>query len=448
MQLFVLNRFLCLVRFQVYTAKSLFVGGKSGETFDDDDIQLQRLSDVVNETIETKTKDNLLSTSTAAPPSVSSFFSFKTLNLLPFPKRHFNLESTEDDFDNEIESSDVFEIEVPMIGSEYMRIEKDHQADDDLKTSEDVDESKGFVKVDIFTEQPTSDIYTTQTLKEDIVTFSSNFQASNEENTQPTTQQNDVEDTTQPITTSTASSLPFIDGNEETTELNEENYIESFQTIESKLMEHWKPAYDSLIDEGSRETAIESKTFTLASDEARRLIFPFNVKILVNNENDKRSCKTKKSCHQISFSQRNTRDIDPQSYLDYSGEDSRFKSETDEFFKQPDEMKARNARRADDILNFLPSVKRLPVKKLEKPAFIQRLENESSLERSERIDKHLNDLTRFVSVWAQVDKFVSDRTREIIKKVAHLSGDSDYDDVYVGSRRRIATRRANDDPFT
>lgn len=444
-----LNRFLCLVRFQVYTAKSLFVGGKSGETFDDD-AQLQRLSDVVNETVETKTKDNLLSTSTAAPPNIASFFSFKTLNLLPIPKLNFNVESSEDDYDNEIGSSDVFEIEVPMIGSEYIRIEKSHQTDDDLKNSEDVDDSKGFVEIDVFTLKPTSDIYSKQTPRNDIVTFSSDFQTSNDETTQETTHQNDIAATPQAITETSiqTTSPPFIvDLHEETNELNDDNYIESFQTVKSKLMERWKPAYD-MLTEGSVESAVESRAFTLASDEARRLKFPFNVKIVVNNEDEKRSCKSKKSCHQVSFSQRKTRDIDPHFYVDYSGEDPSFKTETDRFFKLPDEMKARNARRADDIMSFLPPPSGFPVKKLEKPAFIKRLENESSLERSERIDKHLNDLTRFVSVWAQVDKFVSDRTREIIKKVAHLSGDTDYDDVHLGSRRRIETRRANDDPFT
>lgn len=445
MQLFVLNRFLCLVRFQVYTAKSLFVGGKSGETFNDD-FQLQRLSDVVNVPIETEIKVNLLSTSTAAPPGIASFFNFKTLNLLPFPQRNFNLESAEDDFDNEIESSDVIEIEVPMIGSEYVRNKKDHQIDDVLNGNEAVGDSKSFFEVDISTEKPTSDIYSTHTTKDAFVTFSSDFQTSpNDETTQETTHQNDIVVSSQFIPETLTQTTPSpidVSENEETRELNEDNYIESFQTIESKLMEQWKPAYNMMHD-GS----FESKLFTLASDKARRPRFPFNVKIVVNNEDEKRSCKSKKSCNQVSFSQRNTREIDPKFYVDYSGEDSGFESGTDRFFELPDELRARNARRADDR-GFLPLPSPLPIQRMKKPAFIERLENESSLERSERIDKQLNDLSRFVSVWAQVDKFVSDRTREIIKKVAHLSGDSDYDDFVVGSKRRIETRRANDDPFT
>jgi hypothetical protein len=210
-------------------------------------------------------------------------------------------------------------------------------------------------------------------------------------------------------------------------------------------MEQWKAA-DSLID-----ASLEIESFTTERPRVHPK-FPFNVKILVNNEEERKSCKSKTSCSQVSFAGSKQRDIDPQFYTDDSDEDLYFRMVPGRYGDEQNEIRTKNAKRAaNDMITPaprypIPTVRGIP---LRKPDFIEKLENESSLERSERVNKNLDNLMRFISVWAQVDKFVSDRARSAIKRIAYLT--DDYDDSLLGSRRRvdrIDPKRAIDEPFT
>lgn len=400
-----LSLFFC-VHFQVYTAKSLSVG----ETFDD--VQLQPLSDVANETIRSEIKSSSLPFTTT--PRISSLFDFGRL-------MRKAVESLEDDINNEIENGDVIEIEVPVIGSEFMRRQQH-----DVEATEAVDNAKGYAEMDFFSTPSAFDVYTTEATRDNTVAFFGDFQTApsdeaGSQNTLETATRNFVE-TSASVDVHTKSDADI-------------------QSVESKLMEQWK-ATDVMID-----GPFESEMFTVRS--RTRPKYPFNVKIVVNNEDEKKSCRSKTSCSQVNFA-RSKQSLERQFYADYSDEDLFFLSEDDRYFQLENEMRPRNARRAaaDDMITPAP---RLPpfrgLQGVKKPGFIERLENESSLERSERINKNLDGLMRFISVWAQVDKFVSERARSAIKRVAYLTGD-DYDDEVVGSRKRVATKKAVDAPFT
>lgn len=399
-----------LFAFQVYTAKSLSVA-KSGETFDD--VQLQPLSDV--ETIEAEIEAN--SQPAATTPRTSSLFNFDSLNIFRMRKA---MESSEDDIYNEIEKSDVIEIEVPVIGIEYIR--KHHiSVENQLEV---VDNRKGYTETDIFTTPPTFDLSTAEAERDDVLTFSQHSQGS-------PSQESTVESSIETTTTEPEALSPTEDD-----DVTTKSTLDVIQSVESKLME--QP--DEMIDDDFPE----SEMFTMKS--RARPKYPFNVKIVVNNEDEKKSCRSKTSCSQVSFS-RPKHDIDRQFYSDYSDEDLLYRPEFDRYFEMANNLRPRNARRAaDDRVTPAP---RIPsMRGLKKPSFVERLENESSLERSERVNKNLDSLMRFVSVFAHVDKFVSDRVRSTIKRIAHLTGD-DYDDMSLGSaKRRSGTKRMADEPFT
>lgn len=384
--------------------------GKSGETFDE--AQLQRLSDDTNGTTKSDIK---LKPSTTM--RISTLFNFKRFGIA---------ESSEDDFDNEIEKSDVIEIEVPVIGSEFLRR---NYEDNELKVDDD-DSLEKFGET--MTTTTSSDIFVDETSSDDGLTFSNDFQASP---SHTTTYKNALETTTQANDAETS----------ETTTKSEEidsHTADDIQSVESKLMEQRK-ATDNMID-----SSLEREVFTTVKPRIRPK-FPFNVKIIVNNEEERKSCKSKTSCSQVSFAGTKQRDIDPQFYVDYDDEDLFFQSEPDRYYQQTNELRPRNARRADD--EMVTPAPRIPPftqgRAFRKPAFIERLENESSLERSERVNKNLDNLMRFISVWAQVDKFVSDRARGAVKKIAYLAGD-DYDEPFLGSKRRVDRAEHPRDPFT
>lgn len=391
--------------------------GKSGETFND--TELQRLSDDANETIAAWIKVNQLP-AVSSPPRISSLFNFNKLNLLPARN---TMESDEDEA-KEIENVDVIEIEVPVIGNEFMRKRKEsdkEEADAELATSKD---AQNPTEINIFV---TSDLSVITTESHDILTFPTDVQTFDND---ATSFENVIETTTHAAGTET---LPAGD------EATEESQTDDIQSVESKLMEQWK-ADDNMIDGSS-----ESKMFTIQSRAYPK--YPFNVKIVVNNEDEWRSCKSKTSCSQVSFARSKNTDIDPEFYVDYSDEDLFFKSEPDRYFKMANELRPRNARRAADDM-FTPAPRFPPLRGIKKPSFLERLEQESSLERSERINKNIDGLMRFISVWAQVDRFVSDRTRGAIKRIAYLAGDDDYADDSLGSKQRKETKRMVADPFT
>lgn len=378
---------------------------KSGENFDD--AQLQPLSDV--ETIKPEIKD-----SAATTPRTSSLFNFDGLNGI-FRMRK-TIESSEDDINNEIEKSDVIVIEVPVIGSEFMGKQKQH-------------ENEALAEIDIFTTPSTFDLSTADAVRDDGLTFPPHSQGSPSQ--EPTTES--------ALETTTAADLDTtlpVDNVETTTELN----VEEIQSVESELMEQWRSVDGGMIDDDFPE----SEMFTMESRARPR--YPFNVKIVVNNEDEKKSCRSKTSCSQVSFS-RPRLDIDRQFYSDYSDEDLFLHPEVNRYFEIANDMRTRNTRRAADDM-ITPAPRFPPIRGIKKPSFIERLESESSLERSERINKNLDGLMRFISVWAQVDKFVSERARSAIRRVAYMTGD-DYDDFTLGSpKKRASSKRMIDEPFT
>jgi hypothetical protein len=420
-----LNRCFFWTSFQVYTAKSLSVG-KSGETFDD--VQLQSLSDVVNETIVTEIKTN-------PPPRISSLFNFNKLNRLKL-----DIESLEDDMNNEIEKGDVIEIEVPVIGSDFARMRK-YRESSELEVNEDVEiNAKGYAEIDILTTSTTttSDLLQTEAESDDTLTFLPDFQASPSDETGF---KNDLE---------TASQTEFEISSTTTKSAESATKSKTFdesdiQSVESKLMEQWKVPDTDIIDDDS----FESEMYTIRTQRPK---FPFNVKIVVNNDDERKSCKSKSSCQQVSFTRSKLRDIDPQYYSDYSDEDLSFQAANVRYSEKQNELRTRNARRAADDLGFLtPAPRFQPFQPIKKPGFIERLENESSLERSERLNKGLDDFMKFISIWAQVDRFVSDRARSTVQRLVHVTGD-DYGDDFVGSRhrssRKESAKRTIDEPFT
>jgi hypothetical protein len=409
------------VRFQVYTAKSLCVG-KSGETHDD--AQLQLVSDVGEGTIEAETATvNPLSSTT--PRAASSFLA--GLGRLQLPLSIMKMmESSEDDEVNEIEA---IEIELPIIEDFGRRKYHENQnRDEDVNAAISVD-------VDDFTTQPAADLLTT---RDDSVAFTtSSLAASND----ATFDQNADEVSARAY----GARFPPASSDEAESYWREESSrLEEIQSVESKLMEQWKAADESMSDLQRFESeAIAFKPSRL------RLRFPFNVKIIVNNDDASKSCKTKKSCSQVRFAELS--ELDPiYDSADDSDEDLFFQAEPERYYDVPNRLGARNARRAaDDMSMYTPAPRYPPMQALKKPGWVEQLENESSLERSERVNKGLDNLMNFVSMWAQVDKFVSDRTRGVVKKLAYLASGDDYDEPLVGSRKRVDSRRSvHDEPFT
>lgn len=400
------------VRFQVYTTKSLYVGETSGETFD-------RLSDVAEDTIGSEIKSSEQPAETT--PRISSLFNFEKLNLLPL---RITMESSEDDMNNEIDNGDVIEIRVPVIGSEYMTRHHDTTREDD-KT-----------EIDVLTTSTTFDLSRPKTER---LTFANDFRAVP---SRTTTYQNRFETTTQTY----FETLPTRDA------VNTKYEFDDIQSVESKLMEQWKAAEEM-------DDSFESELFTVKSHVYPK--YPFNVKIVVNNDDTKKSCKSKKSCNQVNVARFNRRDIDPQFYSDDSDEDLFFQSRPERYYDMANELRSRSARRAQDDMNpFLPITPAprappfpafTPFPGLKVPNFIEQLQKESSVERSERVNNNIDGLMKFISVWAQVDKFLGDRARTAIQKIAYVAGD-DYEDVPLQSRRRnvknVKKNVLDDEPFT
>lgn len=379
---------------------------------------LPLLASEANKTALQAPKTNIISNQ---PPS-RVFSLFKKFNLLPM--RNLDV-SSETDENNEIEQGDVIEIEVPVIGSDFTISEKHHSYDNKVETDDAANILKSnYIEWKFTATQSYPDISQTEMGTEDFSTF----QTSDDE----TTFKSGLDTTTQPA--SETSSESFID------KKHRKYFTEDIRSAESELMKQRKAA-DEMID-GS----FESKIFTLKTQ--RRSKHPFNVKIIVNNEVERKSCKTKSSCSQVSFSRSRDYGDDPQIYFDYSDEDLLLKNEPERYFERPNGLRARNARRAADDMPITPAPRFKPIRGIKKPSFIEHLENESSLERSERINKNLDGFMRFVSVWAQIDKFVADRARGAVKKLAHLSGDDYADDFTLGTKRRVDSKRTVHDPFT
>ncbi|KAG5679065.1 hypothetical protein PVAND_008662 [Polypedilum vanderplanki] len=405
----------------IYTAKSLYVSDADNKNNNEsNDIMEQQQQS--NRLIHDAIKINLLPTTSSTilnklvpfetkDDDRSGLKALKRMTLFPTPSR---------ESDEITVPAEIIEIEVPIIGNEFQRnsnIEKEQ--------SSSYEDPQIEINAEFNFDESTTETTTAA---------AANFQSSNDETTFPTTQQ---------------TSSSFINNN---------NIIESatdIHEIESRLVDQYHD--NNMIDYDEKFQPNEDYDVKKIFKPIRhRFAFPFNVKIVVNNDDVKRSCKSKRSCSQVNFS-KSQHNIDREYYLDETDLDDEL------FFKSEPQAKSRRA--ADDgFFNAFNGFSLTPaprmnfaaannnnIRAIQKPTWFERFENESSLERSERINKDLSNLMKFVAVWAHVDKFVSDRTRSVIRRLASMA-DEDYGDYIVGSRRREnilkAAAEKADEPFT
>lgn len=345
----------------------------------------------------------------------------------------FTTQSSSDIKSDEITSrADIIEIEVPVIGNEFSRKSQESYEDTEYSSSsssneqEEMAPSGGYVEINVL---PTTTTVSSE--ETEMINFQNSFD-------DETTLQNHQQ--TAPSSFIRTTSTPL-----DTTDMH---------AIESRLVDQYYPA--NFIEENE---LLPFETLRDSEMKPKRSANPFNVKIMVNNDEHKYNCKGKKSCTQVNYAKMD--DIDREYYSDEADIDD------DLFFMSELEGRRSNAvksrRAADDgYFSSFNGISLTPAPRnafaasnsfraLKKPSFIERLESESSLERSERVNKDLSNLMKFVAVWAHVDKFVSDRARSVVHRLARMT-DEDYGDYMVGSRRRENNLRAvaekADEPFT
>lgn len=374
-------------------------------------------------------ESEIIETTTIEPPQTRRLIDTILSNLLPTPPSVPEYE---------IAKSDMIEIEVPIIGSEFItrkidesdsKVVDNHTAADDRGEEEEI-----AAKVREVSGGNNNDIEMTD---------------------------NNVElNDQQPLASSHFHNN--IHHAEIMTEIQDKITERAATTTAEEVMEIFKKQQKipALMDDDGRLYALKRRS-------SLKLSTPVNVKIYVNNVDEKKSCKTKSTCNQVSFGGKTKaereRDIDLQYYTEYSDEDLNF---TD--LQSSNGLRSRNAKRAampadDQILPItpaprfspiLPALQPLQLPAFKTPAIFERLASETSAERSERIHKDLDNAMKFVSVWAHVDKFVSERARTAIRKLAYLSDGVDYDDggSLLGSSRRSkganSNKNTDDDPFT
>lgn len=334
---------------------------------------------------------------------------FSSLLDSKFPqlKRH-----RDDDFNedyNEI-SPDMLEIEMPVVGNEYA---KNYQVDvdrlnneinnmprSDMTSEEDGSNkvSEGYVEISLMPE--------TTTISEQSMEVTNNFQSSTD---RETTFKNYLETT--PPHSSISSSKIAID----------------MEGVESKLMNSYGYADDDRVTTG--------KPLEFYSHGKRN---PMNVVIYLNSHGASRY-QYHPRCKQV-HTPKHDYDIFPEYTQIDSDEDLFFKNDPSIYVEKRNQLKrAADAGFFSSATSLTPaprnSMSSLNFNTIRKPSFIERLESESSVERTERLNKGLGDLMKFIAVWAHVDKFVSDRARSIVKKLAYMS-DDDYGDIVVGSPRK------------
>jgi hypothetical protein len=345
-------------------------------------------------------------------PSATTFRTSSLLSKLLPIKDHF-VPHSDEELSNNISNGDMIEIDIPVVGNEYIK-----SFDDVLKeNSYESDDEKGFVEINIIptmtstTEAPLTAFTELQTSETPQVLVKTSYETT----------------TPEYVAQRTPHSL-FA------------HTVEDMHEIESKLMDHSRPAeYDD------QEVIDDPKS-------------PFNVKIVLNNEV---SCKNKRSCRQVRYSRNH--DIGRQYFINDSDEDFFFENEPEVYSEKRNQLKSRRA--ADD--GFLGGLSLTPAPRMgtklntfggiKKPSFIERLEKETSLERSERVNKELGNLMKFITVWAHVDKFISDRAKSVVRKVAQVADEDFYEYTLLGAQKREKDSKNSilkqpltvpDEPFT
>lgn len=395
--------------------------------------------------------------------------SIKPASILPSITSIENFILMRNENPDQVTNAEMIEIEVPLIENDYRRETRDKAYHGDVSYGSDYYEDEN----DYYYEAHQLPVTSRQAIPETTQHFeaSTDFQTT----TSAEADSKSFYETLSPPQNTVNDVSPY-------SPLTSTDSQDEMHAIESKLMDQYHSS-DSSETESNDEIVTEKLHFkaeeVTATEQTTekplrqyRHKYPFSVKVIVNNEDEKTSCKNKQSCTQVSYSR--NRDIDQEYYRDDSDEDIFFKSDYHD--EKPNQLKSRRA--ADDSFfntfnglsltpaprfggfsnsNFMgmPNVPPVPIPPMtmKKPSFIERLENESSLERSERVNKDLNSLMKFIAVWAHVDKFVSDRARSTIKKLAYMTDDDFVENFELGSRKKVDNNlntiaQNADEPFT
>lgn len=402
---------------------------------------LEQLTDEINDPTDNKIDVIPLET------TKSSFLT--NLNkILPFKILKDQLDSVEDN--QETQRADVIEIEVPVIGSEYGRVadvELDHY-ENRLNDSNPVESRDTFLEFDLLTTKPNdkinlelaTDTFLTETTTEFLETTDEVFEESTIEN-----KSLELATTERESTTSKWSRFEIVNSFDELMEA-ENQIIDKFVSLEENIVQFEKKLIeiDDVVEDLTFKIHPEpevttSKVTVIEDNKTITEMKTTSVKIIVNKPDNKKSCKNFTSCYQVQYSRPKTTEatllVKNEADLDESIEDLSSEYVSD---KHKNEMRSRNARKAADDDFPTPAPRLNPLFRnlnIKKPAFIEKLESETSVERSERLNTGIERLMRFVSVVAQVDSYVSNRARSAFKKLAHVYGNDDGDTLQLRSNK-------------
>lgn len=382
----------------------------------------------------------------------SSFLS--NLNkILPFKILKDQLDSEE--ANQETQRADVIEIEVPVIGSEFGRVaevELDHY-ENRLNDSDPEVDRDSFLEFDMLTMNSTEEVDCELQSNTFFTETTSEIPQTIDEIIEETTIENKSHElaSTEPVSTTTEwSRFEIVNSFDELMEA--ENQIieqivsleEEIEHFEKKLIEMDEVVEDLTFKIQPEPEVTTSKVTVLENNKTIPEVKTTSVKIIVNKPDNKKSCKNFTSCHQVQYSKPKTTEatliVKNEADLDESVEDLSSEYVSD---KHRNEMRSRNARKAADDDFPTPAPRYNPLFRninIKKPAFIEKLESETSVERTERLNTGIERLMRFVSVVAQVDSYVANRARSAFKKLAHVYGDDD--DVFQLRTNKIT------EPFT
>ncbi|CAO1304692.1 unnamed protein product [Diamesa hyperborea] len=364
----------------------------------------------------------------------SSFLS--NLNkILPFKILKDQLDSEESN--QETQRADVIEIEVPVIGSEFGRVAEVEldQYENRLNDSDSGVDRDRFLEFDMLTMNSTEEIQSSSTFFTETTT---ELPQTIDEITEETTIENKSHElaTTERVSTTTEWSRFEIVNSFDELMKAESQIVEQIVSLEEEI-EHFEKKLieiDDVVEDLTFKIQPEPEVTTikvtvLEDNKTIPEVKTTNVKIIVNKPDNKKSCKNFTSCYQVQYSKPKTTEatliVKNEADLDESVEDLSSEYASD---KHRNEMRSRNARKAADddfptpAPRFNPLFRNINIKK---PAFIEKLESETSVERTERVNTGIERLMRFVSVVAQVDSYVANRARSAFKKLAHVYGDDD-----------------------